>query len=384
MLLHSPGSARRAKLLIGCVSICLTTAAALAIGEIYLRLARDYITPDTLRAKSVEYEATLFARHAFPRMVQKKNGGPSGYFEVNERGYRGRSFEVPKPRGLVRVVVLGGSSAWDAFAREGRDWPRLAEGYLRARGHSRVEVINAAIPGHATFDSLGLLYSEIWMFEPDYVLIYEAWNDLKYFHRLEWQSSLLRVQRPAAFDSRNDNYLVSNPFIYYAGPVDRFLSHSQLYVRLRSRYLQWQLGKVGTEGVVINPESYANTYSPYGPRQYELNLRLIVAAARHIGAKAILATQARLVTTSNTPAERETIAYEFVNLAHDTLVRAFADCDEAVFRVARAENVPVLDLSGMFTGRAALFADHTHTTAAGSEALAHATADFLGTILSKN
>ncbi len=372
-----PTYSLRAKLWLASVSIGLTAAVMVTVGEAYLRLTRSHASPDTHRAKSLEYEATLFARHAFPRMVQKKRATPSGYVEISERGYRGRSFEVPKPPGVIRLVVLGGSAAFDMYAKEGRDWPHLIEEYLRAQGHTNVEVINAGTPGHATFDSLGRLYSELWTFEPDYVLVYHAWNDIKYFHRLDSQTTLLRTQRPAMVTNDGGRPMVSNPFIYYWGPADRLLSYSELYVRLRSQYLFWRIGKPGSEGVVTDVNTYASTYSAYGPRQYGLNLHLIMSAARHIRARGILATQARLVTQSNTPAEKEKIAYELVELSPEALLRAFEDSDRAIFKVAQANDVPVLDLSGIFTGRSELFEDHVHTTAAGSEALARATAEFL-------
>jgi hypothetical protein len=40
-----------------------------------------------------------------------------------------------------------------------------------------------------------------------------------------------------------------------------------------------------------------------------------------------------------------------VNLSHDAQVRAFADCDKAIFRVANAEGVPGLDLAARFSGQ---------------------------------
>jgi len=134
---------------------------------------------------------------------------------------------------------------------------------------------------------------------------------------------------------------------------------------------------------IVRPSDLRSDYSQYGPRQFALNLHLLVAAARHVGAKPILLTQARLVTPSNTAAEREQIAYEFVNLSHDALLRAFSDCDRAVASVAQADKVPYLDLSRMFSGQRALFEDHVHTTPAGSRALARATADFLQPMLGK-
>ncbi len=375
-------SLRWPNIIIACLSVLVATTVGVGAAEVYLRLTRAHVNPDTLRARSLEYEATLFSRNAFPQMLQRKHATPSGDVVINTRGYRGRLFAVPKPPGIVRVVMLGGSSLFDMYAKEGADWPHLIESYLRSRGYGNVEVINAGTPSHATFDLLGRFYSEIWMFEPDYLLVYESWNDIKYFPRLDPQNSLLRVERPAAINGHGDGYLLANPFMYYSGWSDRILSHSQLYVRLRDRYLQWRVGKPRTEGIVTSSDLH-NVYSDYGPQQFALNLHLLVTAARYSGAKPVLLTQARLLTPSNTPAEREKIAYEFVNLSHEALLRAFADCDRAVFTVARADNVPVLDLSRMFTGQPALFEDHIHTTAAGSNALARATADFLQPMLSR-
>jgi hypothetical protein len=371
-----------------CAFAIVFVAALLACGlaEIYIRLTKPYETPDTLRAQSLEYEATLFSRNAFPQMVQRKHGiwrGPWSV-EINERGYRGKSFAVPKPEGVVRVVVLGGSAAFDAGAGEGQDWPHLANELLWAEGYPDVEIINAAAPGHATWDVLGRLDSEIWMFEPDYVVIYEAWNDIRYFTWLSPDRSLLRSYRPAR--TGQDGLLVDNPFMYYTGSLDRWLSHSQLYTRLRWRYQSWGLGLFGFEGVIrpgggtqnsSGQPSYADSYSPYGPRQYALDLSLIAAATRHIGATPLFFTQARLVSPSNSEADRQKIGYELVNLSHEALLRALADCDEAIFAVAKANDVAVLDLSRMFTGRSEFFYDHVHTTPDGSHAIAKAVADFL-------
>lgn len=376
----------RGNVLTAFLSITIAILLTWTVGEVYIRLTKPYETPDTLRKKSLEFEATLFADHVFPQMIQVKRGGR---YRINERGYRGRLFSVPKQNGVVRIVFLGGSGVFDINAADGRDWPHLAEQRLKAKGYKNVEVINAGTPGLATWDSLGRLYSEIWMFEPDYVLVYEAWNDIKHFDWLNPEKSLLRGFRP---QSNVNKKLVANPFLYYTGWPDRLLCRSQLYVWLRWRYWSWRLGELGLEGLIplrgwnrglSLQKSYSDSYSEWGPRQYELNLRIIVDAVRNIGATPILLTQARLVTSSNTEEDRKRIKYDYINLSHEAIVHAFTDCDRAVFSAARAEDVPVLDLSRMFTGRSELFADHVHTTPSGSEALAKATADFLESILDK-
>src|SRR5262249_8059780 len=155
--------------------------------------------------------------------------------------------------------------------------------------------------------------------EPDYLLVYEAWNDIKYFSWLTPTRTLLRGYRPPPVFQIGDLDLVWNPFIYYSGPLDRFLCHSQFYVRLRSRYWWWRLGQIGPEGLLVGgagktekpPESsYPDSYGSWGPKQYELALRLIASTARDIGATPIFLTQARRVAATNNEQERRKVPYD--------------------------------------------------------------------------
>ena len=127
--------------------------------------------------------------------------------------------------------------------------------------------------------------------------------------------------------------------------------------------------------------AYLDTYAEWGPRQSELNLRLIADAARDIGATPVFLTQARLPTRENRATAQERIRYDHVQLSHDALVRAFEDYDAAILRATKAEDVPLLDISDRFSGQQALFADHVHTTPAGSQAIAEAVAEFLTEVI---
>jgi len=372
-------------------SLCMTLVLGLVAGEIVVRRfsSEGYVTPDTLRADSVEYEATIFSRHAMLRMEQVERR--RGSWRINAKGYRGRDFSVAKPENTVRIVFLGGSAAFDIQATEGRDWPHLAEKLLHKAGHTNVEVINAGTGGHAACDSLGRLYSEIWMFEPDYVVVYHGWNDIKYFCQLTEEQSLLRTIRPQRIFEHEGRMVVWNPYLYYQGRLDRALCHSQLYVRLRNRFWSLRLGKIGLEGLVTGKMlehdkgdmGYPDDYADFGPRQFELTLRLIVAASRAIGATPILITQPWLVAENNTQTEKDRIRYDYAGLSHKALLRASADCRQAVLSVANEEGVPVLDLATEFSGRGDLFTDHVHTKPAGSEVLATSVSPFLSNLLAE-
>ena len=87
------------------------------LAEVFLRLSRNPVGTEVQRARSLEFEATVYARSAFPQMRQRKRATMSGAVEINERGYRGPAFAVPKPPGVIRVLMLGGSSLFDMYVR---------------------------------------------------------------------------------------------------------------------------------------------------------------------------------------------------------------------------------------------------------------------------
>ncbi len=365
----------------------MSVGVALVAGEVFLRLAREPIDLERLRASSLAYERVAFARHAFPRRTQRVRATDSERtaVQIGPRGYRGRDFAVPKPAGTRRVVVLGGSAAFDPHAEPDRDWPRRVEARLRRRGLHAVEVINAGIPGHASADSLGRLFSEIWMFEPDWVLVYHCWNDLKYFSWLGPDRSLLHgVRAPLA---RSGDRRVWNPFVHASGPVDRLLASSQLYLRARRRYWEWKLGLIGPEGLIAldsererrrrRGEGLPESFESWGPRQLELTLELIVSASRRIGAEPLLMTQARLLAADNTQEDVARMNLAYLGLSHQGALEAFRACDDTIRKVATTEDVPWLDASAGISGHARLFQDHVHLSEAGSERLARRVADDL-------
>lgn len=369
---------------------------ALILGEVFSRFLPPFRSPDELRAISLEYETATLSRTVFPQRTQTK-GVPPGHFVINAKGYRGEDFSTTKSEDTIRIVLLGGSAAFDLFAPQAESWPSLVEQSLHEAGYPQVELINAAIPGHATWDSVGRLYSEIWLFEPDYVLIYHGWNDIKYFNWLTPEKSLLHnshppetVGQPGNTADPNAN-LVWNPFLYTSDPVDELLSHSQFYLRLRQQYWLWQLGDMTTEGIPqannglaeIDLNNLPDDFPEWGPKQFALNLRLLADISRDIGAVPVFITQARLPTESNEDEVAHLIAYELVLLSHEGLIKAFAATDAAIEAVAEEKEVPLIDLSDL-NGRTDFFLDHVHTTTVGSRAIAERVATAMAGLLDEN
>lgn len=348
----------------------LAVVLALGIGEAYIRLR---FPPYTMPI-SIQYDPALFARSVFPQETQISTlEDGSVRWPINSLGYRDLDeFTVEKPSGVTRIVILGGSSVFDPYVWGEDDWPHRVERDLQEAGHD-VEVINAGVPKHATFDSVGRLYSEIWTLEPDYIVLYQCWNDTKYFTKLSSDQSLLRTFKP--LDERS-----ADPFAGCVNKVECFLvNHSQLFLWLRIRLLLWRYD-VGPEGVVEERPT-RDDIGDMGPAQYKLNLQTFVDVSRNIGATPILTKQARLVAADNTPEEQRRIHYEYTGLTHDALLDAFAACDTATDEVATEKDVQVIDLSAEFSGQPELFADQVHLTDEGSQAIAAAVADYMDDVL---
>lgn len=353
---------------LACLAIVLVTA------EIAVRLFVEggEITPSVLREKSVQYQGTIFSRHVFKQRKQtfyddkwRMKGAAA---EINEKGYRGRDFEIPKPPGTIRIIVYGGSAAFDIRAWGEEDWPHRVERKLRAAGYPEVEVINAGIPGHTALESVTRLFTEGFLFEADYVLIYNAWNDLKYF--LAEFSALRFFERgKGGFDPR----------IEYANVLDRVLSNvSHLYTVLRRKYYKKRRKFRSEERRVARGSDLPiSALNPNAFRQYQLAMELFVDLARNVGAEPVLMTQARLPHGSNSAKERDLIRYEYTGLTPEALVEAFDRLDATVRDVAARKEARLIDASVVLSGKPWAFNDHVHLLAEGSEALAELTAEGL-------
>lgn len=133
---------------------------------------------------------------------------------------------------------------------EGKDWPHRIEQSLHEDGFANVEVINAGIPGHTSFDSMGGLFAEGHHFKPDYVILYSTWNDIK---RFSSDKFLLREMK--CYQATDD------PFLYYQNRFDQLLGENSLlyalirYDNLIRKYKPRSGGGIAKEGTEMRIKS---------------------------------------------------------------------------------------------------------------------------------
>lgn len=97
----------------------------------------------------------------------------------NSLGYRGPEIAIPKPEGVFRIAVIGGSTTYGFFLEPEETYPAQLQEILREEyGYNTIEVINTGAPYYSTWDSLVNLEFRILDLEPDLILVYDNINDV--------------------------------------------------------------------------------------------------------------------------------------------------------------------------------------------------------------
>lgn len=137
----------------------------------------------------------------------------------NSLGFRNPEFDVVRAKGSLRIVCFGDSSTFGIGNRMTETWPAQLEARLRARlraqlratphtkwqtaewqtGYSKIEVINAGVPGYSSWQGLQHMQQELRRLQPDIVLASYANNDFWHWddttdksHAQQFQHSSLR------------------------------------------------------------------------------------------------------------------------------------------------------------------------------------------------
>jgi len=370
------------------VYVTAITIALIVLLELAARIV-EYATFKTPTTATLEHmrigrlpEADqLKAEHRFwgnymrhdPYLVYSPIPGWSGrYTHFNSLGFRGAEVSARKPAQVLRVAVLGGSTAFGAFVKDERTFPavlqdlldaHLAEGSSQESG-SRVEVVNAAVPGYVSTQEVIALQLKLLSLAPDLVIVFDGLNDvfvlgspLRGTTRMEeWES---QCTMPLSQRIRR-SMMASSALLRAAQGVK-----SAVALRRQQPEPTWELP----------PGRFDDSVSVY---LGNLKSMLAVLKSRNIAALTII-QPARLWSISELEMQAAThIPIERVRAMramHDVMKHAAADITGQPDMVS---NMLDLDDIGAVPG-SFIEDDDIHLTEAGSRAVAARIADFLVT-----
>jgi len=151
-------------------------------GAAALWLTRYASPQQILRFGTIEQVAAaqpwMFRRHHYLQygLAPGWSRGPNRH---NALGYRGDEIEVPKPAGVFRIALIGGSTTYQTGVEDFRkSYPYLLQQLLNGPGRPRVEVVNAGVPAYSSWESLLNLQFRVLAIQPDLVVIYDNLNDV--------------------------------------------------------------------------------------------------------------------------------------------------------------------------------------------------------------
>src|SRR5688500_5364973 len=218
----------------------------------------------------------IFYRHERLRHALVRDEKYYKWVQVNPSGFRGGPVEVAKSDGVLRVMVVGGSTVFDS-AVDGDDqtWPARLEHHLGCLLPSRkVEVINAGVPGYVMLDNLIRLQSELYEYKPDVLVLYQAHNDLlAALHRIHESTRGLRTPRQ----------------VESVAPWTQWLrEHSLLYnkLALKAKVLQ-RAASAKTARQESSPQTYTESIEA-GAARHEKDLRSFLLIAQGFGIRVVV------------------------------------------------------------------------------------------------
>jgi lysophospholipase L1-like esterase len=225
----------------------------LRANRVYMEDARTFwrVRP-SVRIEAKNYLLPLGVRERFPFTMT-----------TNRMGFRGEILPREKPAGVLRVIAVGNSSTFGWGVEDGETYPAsLSPALGRVLPGRRIEVMNAGVPGFASFQGRRLLEEEVLPLSPDFVVLAFGFNDSR---RAASTDSAFAVAAAAP-----------------AARAARLVRHLEIYRRLE------RLVGRARPADRLSPTAEERTVERVPVREYESNMREMVRACAAARARPIL------------------------------------------------------------------------------------------------
>lgn len=330
----------------------------------FLEVTDWYI--DTLRPAMLMYDPHPFYRQQLKPNQHYRKGGVE--FDIGPHRLRGPMPTATKTVDRPRVFFMGGSSVFDHLTSV--SWPERFGQLVGAESH------NAGVPGFSSRETVSFLYDKIRYYDPDIVVFYLGWNDVKYMKLFKDE---IDVDRHYTFRSA---FFAQYDIFSKPRPVRNWIALKRLFSRASTRLRENRAVSSDTGNAHSDPPgSEIEWAKTKGIQFWESNVTNFVRMAKQFNIRAILSAQTTLVVDSMPEKDKKVVAYEFVNLTHQELVSVNQAMAECLRRVAQREGVPFVDPRGRLNGKRQFFGDHIHVSPEGSEVLAQEMARLLGPLI---
>jgi lysophospholipase L1-like esterase len=270
---------------------------------------------------------------------------------INSRGFRGPELDHPKPPSRVRLAFLGASTTFCAEAsRDETTWPHLVLSKLRA-AHPQVEFdyANAGIPGYRVGQSRRNLEYRVKPLNPDFIMYYEATNDVAY-DSLKLAEAQGLVHRPPARSSWVSDWSLT-----------WLLVEKNFQLLSRQRMAATGQGRLTFDARELS-------------KRFQLELTELMLESKKIAPVVALATFSYALRREQSREQQLRAAswalYNMPYMGVEGLFKAYEEYNRVIREVARQTDVILIEDEFMIPGDDAHFFDSYHLADAGNRVMA--------------
>jgi lysophospholipase L1-like esterase len=287
-----------------------------------------------------------------------------GLTSHNSLGYRNKEISLHKAQGLYRIVVLGGSTAYTLMVEDNeKTFTEQLEKVLKnTYGYENVEVINAAVGGYDSWESLINLEFRVLDIEPDMVIVYQGADDVH-----------ARLVSPEAYVGDNSGRRKK-----WEIPAIKLYEHS-CFLRIISRLLGY------TQPININFFVMAPTYEGacsvnYDQKSSDTMANELLRKNPPVYFRRNLLNMAAIAKIHNVELVFATWTYspyfgEYESTPH--YQQGFSDNNKVLKEVADSQNIPFFDFAKVMSNERRYWADGRHVNEEGALLKAELFAEFI-------
>jgi lysophospholipase L1-like esterase len=275
-----------------------------------------------------------------------------GRLSTNSLGFRGPEIAQPKPDRTIRLAFLGASTTWCAEVG-GNDqvWPHLVAQHLqRTYPQSKVDYVNAGVPGYTVASSTRNLQHRVSSLSPDVIVIYHATNNL---------SGELREL--AAHTGLTTDAKVQTQFWLGEYSLLWYLAEKNLRI-----WMAQQKATANIDRLEVDPATLGD--------EFRRDLTILVRDAQRHAKVVAIATFSTQLREHQTPEQQldasASALYYAPFVTPSTLIKSYRRYNDIIREVAKATGATLIEGEDDIPGDRAHFNDTVHFTTLGSRAMA--------------
>jgi lysophospholipase L1-like esterase len=305
-----------------------------------------------------------------------------GKWEINSLGFRGKEIDLEKKEGQMRIVCLGVSETFGVYEGKDQEWPSQLGQMLKDQ-FPRVEVVNASVIGLNLKKNKDYIEKYVYPLKPDIMILVQTF--------LIYTQELMRAEEKKHWVNNVKDKKVKIPTKVEPCTVtpDRVLPKLGETIK---RYLpEWLFTTIRRwmlhERMRRKERKHLPNKEPMGEvpehviLEFKRDLRSFVCYLKEKQIVPVLSTYPCLLTPFNKDIYKDillaTRVVFCIELSEEGILDAARKSNDAVRRIAKEENVVLVDNDYLFPKTLEYFIDNFHYTDKGAEFMAKKFYDIL-------